>query len=238
MAIIKKYVQGELIKAEDHNLTQRNGVIFSKPVYSVVSGASVYALSDFVMEQEIFEGLKLKLLIDTDSVGEEFSIKIKDTNYPLAGKFQAGNVYNLVCIKTINDLNQDIFSFIIEKSGGGLKFTTIIDQDVEMIPSQGITPTGILIPAVDYNLINIVLSYQSNYGEELVLTKTGVLTSKDLINRHPLVNVNTVASNAIKCEPLEQYGDFQVYIYIKENQLYFYSPYGFQEIVHIKIEVM
>ena len=124
MAVMKKYEQGALIKTLDHNLTQRKGVIFSKPEYSVVSQASVYNLKDFKMEQEIFEGLKLKLLIDTDSMGDSFSIKINDSNYLVFGKFEAGNVYNLLCVKTVNDLGEESFSFIIEKSGGGGISTT------------------------------------------------------------------------------------------------------------------
>lgn len=110
MALVKKYIQGELIKSEDHNLTQRNGVIFSNPVYSEVSGASVYTLSDFTMEQEIFEGLKLKLYIDTNSLGSQLSIKIGDVNYPITASFKADNIYNLVYLN-----NQ----FVVEKAGGG-----------------------------------------------------------------------------------------------------------------------
>ena len=110
MALVKKYVQGELIKSADHNETQKNGAIFSKPVYSVVSGASVYTLSDFTMEQEIFEGLKLKLYIDTNSLGSQLSIKIGDVNYPITASFKADNIYNLVYLN-----NQ----FVVEKAGGG-----------------------------------------------------------------------------------------------------------------------
>lgn len=130
MASILQYEQGELIKSADHNVTQRNGVIFSKPIHSTESEGtgtvSVYTLSDFEMEQSIFVGLKLKLLIDTNSAGNSFYIKINSVNYSVTGNVKSGNVYNLICLKTTNDLGEDIYSFIVEKSGGGLETVTTL----------------------------------------------------------------------------------------------------------------
>ena len=238
MAIIKQYVQGDIIKAEDHNLTQRNGVIFSKPVYSVVSQQSVYSLNDFVMEQSIFEGLKLKLLIDTDSLTDNSFISIKNTNYPVNEAFKSGNVYNLVCVKSTNDLNEDVYSFIVEKSGGGASFATLVDEDIDITPTQGMISSGITVPNADYNLINVVLSYQDNYQNQDVVVKAGVVTSKDLIIRSSLVDADTARSDAISCQPQELYSEFQISVFIKDSILYFFSPSGFKTITHVKIDVM
>lgn len=125
MASILQYEQGELIKSADHNVTQRNGVIFSKPIHSTENEGSgtvsVYTLSDFTMEQSMFEGLKLKLLIDTDSSGDSFYIKINSVNYSVSGNVKSGNVYNLVSIEEAG-----VFKFQIEKSGGGLDTVTTL----------------------------------------------------------------------------------------------------------------
>jgi hypothetical protein len=105
------FQQGDTINAEDHNEIQKNGVVFSKPVYSFENQISTYTLSDFTLEQEIFEGLKLKLLIDTDTESSTCAIKINETVYSVNEKFTTGNLYNLVYVN-----NQ----FMVEKSGGGL----------------------------------------------------------------------------------------------------------------------
>ena len=165
--------QGDTIKAEDHNEIQKNGVIFSKPVYSFENQISTYTLSDFTLEQEIFEGLKLKLLIDTDTESSTCTIKINEIVYLIDEKFTAGNLYNLVYVN-----NQ----FMVEKSGGGVVFRTIIDQDINVTPTSGMTSSGINIPDSDYSLINIVLTYQDNYQNQDVDVQIGVVTSKDIIN--------------------------------------------------------
>ena len=102
--------QGDVISAEDHNEIQHNGVIFSKPTYSLEGEISVYSLDDFIMEQEIFTGLKLKLLIDTDSVGDKLNLIIAGNTYEVEAKFLSENVYNLVYWNE---------KFIVEQSGGG-----------------------------------------------------------------------------------------------------------------------
>ena len=57
--------QGDIIKAEDINLIQQNGTIFTNttPVTTLGAGIDGYELIDYENEQDIFVGLKLKVLI-------------------------------------------------------------------------------------------------------------------------------------------------------------------------------
>lgn len=250
MAIVKQYVQGEIIKAEDHNLTQRNGVIFSKPVHSVVSQQSVYSLNDFTMEQSIFEGLKLKLLIDTDSLTDNSFISIKNTNYPINEVFKTGNIYNLVCVKTTSDLGENNFSFIVEKSGGsgGVSFRTLVDENISIQPQKEITKTNIILPEEEYNLIKITLYFLTNIAGQNVISTMGIVTSKEVFIRSEYVDVNSVDQNCIKCDPSMMYSDSMLYIYAKPEiqntsmgptKIYFWSPYGYpQTFNRIKIDVL
>ena len=233
MAVMKKYEQGALIKSLDHNLTQRNGVIFSKPEYSVVSQASVYNLKDFEMEQEIFEGLKLKLLIDTDSMGDSFSIKINDSNYPVSGKFEAGNIYNLVCVKSTNDLNEDIYSFEIEKSGGGASFVTIIDQDVSIsVPDRQSYNTGISVPDGDYSIINIILTF-----ENLQPAKLGISEAYDLV-KTDFSQTGFIEGGAYRCGPYETFGEQRIFAWVQNESLWLLQNYMSNMITHVKIQVI
>lgn len=247
MATIKQYVQGDLIKAEDHNTTQKNGVIFSKPTHTVVSQQSVYSLNDFTLEQPIFEGLKLKLLIDTDSLTDNSFISIKTTNYPVNEAFKVGNIYNLVCIKTTNDLGENNFSFIVEKTGGsgGASFRTLVDEIIDLKAGFNMTDIGIILPDENYNLINITLYYNDNIAGQDVISTIGITTAKELFIRSKYVDMNFAASNSIPCVPAERYSDMQLSIFAKPEiqtndiKVFLFSQYGFGvQFNRIKIDVL
>lgn len=218
--------QGDTIKAEDHNEIQKNGVIFSKPVYSFEGQINNYTLSDFTLEQEIFEGLKLKLLIDTDSVSDTCTIKINEIIYPVNEKFKAGNLYNLVYV---ND------QFMVEKNGGDSSggVVTIVDQDTSItVPERQSYDTGINVPDGNYSLINIILTF-----ENFLPSKKGISAAYELV-KVDFSQTGFIEGGAYRCGPYETFEDGRIFAWIQNNTLWLQQVYMNDKIKHIKIQVI
>ena len=75
--------QGDMIEADDINNIQKNGVIFSEPLYkdNLGTGIEGYDMSDFTIEQDMFNGLKVRLLIPETNLYENPKIIVNSQIY-------------------------------------------------------------------------------------------------------------------------------------------------------------
>ncbi|RRD39116.1 hypothetical protein EII29_08350 [Leptotrichia sp. OH3620_COT-345] len=126
--------QGDVITAEEHNEIQKNGTVFVTVEYSENYGSGVdgYVIKNFINEQGLFEGLKLKFKIPRTNIYENPVIVLGTQTYNL--KIVSGN--SLINVRK-GELNINEIVNIIYCNG-----SFILENQIASENSRGITKYG------------------------------------------------------------------------------------------------
>lgn len=126
--------QGDVISSEDFNEIQKNGTIFVTVEYSENYGSGVdgYVIKNFINEQGLFEGLKLKFKIPRTNIYENPVIVLGTQTYNL--KIVSGN--SLINVRK-GELNINEIVNIIYCNG-----SFILENQIASENSRGITKYG------------------------------------------------------------------------------------------------
>ena len=191
---------GDVIKADDINAIQQNGTIFSNTTInnSLGQGVEGYELVDYINEQDVFNGLKLKLLISKTNMYKDPKLTKDSVVYSTV---KAVNE-ELVPIEVGDLVKNKVYDFIYvngkfilqnENRAGETIYGVITEARIkELAASEVLKVTNIYVPIpvggiyVSTNNVNPATVWKNTTWEEFGQGK--VLIGQDTTN----TNFNTL----------------------------------------------